>query len=210
MDEIDISQANILVVDDNKAVTMLTKHILKDHNFSFVETSNEPLIALELCQERQFDLILLDIMMPLCDGIEFLKKLNEMPNRLPIVLILSALDDKETRLQTLNLGAMDYINKPFDKLELVFRIKNLLNLRFMEKMLSQSEKLLALGAFVSEVANDLNQPLVEIVGVSQNLLKHSKEIPPEMVDDLTTLEKHAQKISTVVNELIKYSSRLSV
>ena len=116
--------AHILVVDDDDGIRSLVKQYLSENNF-LVTTSNSAENAEEKISIIKFDLIVLDIMMSGKSGLEFIKK-NKLKIDTPIIL-LTAKRETENRVEGLEIGADDYLPKPFEPKELVLRIKNILN-----------------------------------------------------------------------------------
>lgn len=111
---------SILFVEDDKLLNETTKKYLEDHDFQVVSTFNG-LDALKAFEEQTFDIILSDIMMPLCDGFELLKEIRRNNQEIPFIFI-SARDDKPSKMLGYKNGVDDYITKPFDLDELVFKI----------------------------------------------------------------------------------------
>ena len=116
--------AHILVVDDDDGIRSLVKKYLNENNF-LVTTSNSAENAEEKVLIIKFDLIILDVMMAGKSGLEFIKD-NKSKIDTPIIL-LTAKGDAEDRVGGLEIGADDYLSKPFEPKELTLRIKNILN-----------------------------------------------------------------------------------
>lgn len=114
----------ILVADDEKEIRELLKLYLENENYQVVEAEDGQQ-ALELLRRQKIDLCVLDIMMPKVDGYRVLRELRK-ENNIPVI-ILSAKDGDSEKILGLNLGADDYIGKPFNPLEAVARINS--NLR---------------------------------------------------------------------------------
>ncbi|USR99838.1 response regulator transcription factor [Clostridium septicum] len=114
--------ANILIVDDEKSIRDLIVLTLKLENYSTMEASNGE-IALNLINEFNFDLILLDIMLPKMNG---LKLFQEIKHKKIPVIFLTAKCSLQDKILGLKLGAEDYITKPFEPLELLARIEVIL------------------------------------------------------------------------------------
>ena len=117
-------EAHILVVDDDDGIRELVKQYLNQNNF-LVSTANSAEDALEKIQVIKFDLIILDIMMPGKSGLEFTVE-NKKKINTPIIL-LTAKGEASERVKGLEVGADDYLPKPFEPKELILRIKNILN-----------------------------------------------------------------------------------
>ena len=116
--------AHILVVDDDEGIRSLIKQYLNENNF-LVTTSNSAENAEEKISIIKFDLIVLDIMMTGKSGLDFIKQ-NKSKIDTPIIL-LTAKGEAENRVEGLEIGADDYLPKPFEPKELNLRIKNILN-----------------------------------------------------------------------------------
>ncbi len=117
-------RAHILVVDDDDGIRNLVKQYLNENNF-LITTSNSAEDAIEKVAIIKFDLIVLDIMMPGKTGLEFTLENKDKINT-PI-LLLTAKGEADERVEGLEIGADDYLSKPFEPKELVLRIKNILN-----------------------------------------------------------------------------------
>ena len=116
--------AHILVVDDDDGIRSLVKQYLNEKNF-LVTTSNSAENAEEKISIIKFDLIILDVMMTGKSGLEFIKK-NKIKIDTPIIL-LTAKGETQDRVSGLEIGADDYLPKPFEPKELLLRIKNILD-----------------------------------------------------------------------------------
>ena len=117
-------EAHILVVDDDDGIRDLVKQYLNQNNF-LVTTSNSAEDAEKKINIIKFDLIVLDIMMPKKSGLEFLEE-NKNKLNTPIIL-LTAKGKPSERIEGLEIGADDYLSKPFEPKELILRIKNILS-----------------------------------------------------------------------------------
>ena len=115
------SQYTVLVVDDVPTNVMLVQAILKKEGYTLL-TTDSGAKALRIAQERHPNLILLDIMMPEMDGYEVLQHLKSNPetNNIPVI-IMSALSDMQSIVKGYQLGATEYVTKPFQREELVKR-----------------------------------------------------------------------------------------
>ena len=123
--------ARILVVDDIPAnVKLLETHLVAE--YFEVLIAEDGMTALEICDNTQVDLILLDIMMPGIDGFEVCRRLKANPKstHIPVVMV-TALDQPENRVQGLKCGADDFLTKPVNDLQLLARVKSLLRLKML-------------------------------------------------------------------------------
>ena len=122
-----ILDANILIVDDNEANVLLLEDLLEDQGFTHLRSLTDPLQVLQETKQSLPDLILLDIRMPGMNGFEVMQQLDEaMPNKRPPIIVLTAQTDMETRTKALALGAVEFLNKPFDHQLIIERISNIL------------------------------------------------------------------------------------
>ena len=124
----------ILICDDQKDIVNALKIYLTPEGYDLYEAYNGQQ-AVELCKEKQMDLILLDVMMPVMDGVTATAKIREFSNA-PIIL-LTAKSETEDKVLGLNVGADDYITKPFVPVEVLARIRS--QLRRYSRMDSRTE-----------------------------------------------------------------------
>ena len=115
---------HILVVDDDDRIRELVKEYLEENNF-LITTAKDSLDAKKKLEIIKFDLIVLDIMMPGQSGLSLTKEIKK-ENSMPIIL-LTAKGETANRIEGLEIGADDYLGKPFEPKELLLRIKNILN-----------------------------------------------------------------------------------
>lgn len=125
---------NVLVVDDEKEIRDAIEIYLRGEKLNVIK-AEDGLEALDILEGKQIHLIILDVMMPKLDGIKTCLKIRESKN-IPIIM-LSAKGEDSDKILGLNVGADDYITKPFNNLELVARVKS--QLRRYEKPLSIEE-----------------------------------------------------------------------
>ncbi|MFH2123285.1 MAG: HD domain-containing phosphohydrolase [Pseudomonadota bacterium] len=139
----ELKQSNILIVDDNPANISLLECILEDEGYEQFTSTIDPRMVLPLCQQDDFDLILLDIRMPYMSGLEVMQQLrDQLTDDYLSVLVLTAQTDMQTRQEALKLGAKDFVTKPFEQWEVMLRIRNLLETRhFYKKQLIRGDVL---------------------------------------------------------------------
>lgn len=121
----------ILVVEDEKKVANFIKHALEEERF-IVETANDGITALNVVLNNHFDAIVLDVMLPGKDGLTLLREIRDSGNSTPIIL-LTARASVEDKVAGLDLGADDYLPKPFSYDELAARIRSILRRSSPEK-----------------------------------------------------------------------------
>jgi len=141
----------ILIIEDNKDLAKLLKIHLHDLDFE-VELAHDGLAGLELAQTNNFDLLILDIMLPGLDGLEICRNIRSQPNYTPILMLTSKSSELD-RVLGLEIGADDYVTKPFSIMELLARVKAIL--RRVTKLTEQGkdkEKYIRRGDLTIEVA----------------------------------------------------------
>lgn len=123
--------STILIIDDQKPIRNALREILEFEKYT-IEEAADGFIGLEMIGNKNYDLVFCDIKMPRLDGLEFLKKVTEKENTIPIIMI-SGHGDIETAVQTLKLGAYDYIEKPLDLNRVLKSVKNAFEKNFLKK-----------------------------------------------------------------------------
>lgn len=126
----ELAKMKILVIDDEPVNVALLESILTDSGYARVQSITDSRLALETRSTFQPDLILLDLLMPHLDGFAILEALRaEREEILVPVIVLTADANEETKLRALRAGATDFLLKPFDQIEVLLRIGNLLEMR---------------------------------------------------------------------------------
>lgn len=174
--------SRILIVDDVYRNIQLAGIILQKDNFRFsFATDGES--ALRLAGEGGIDLILLDIMMPGMDGYAVCSRLKNDVRTADIpVIFLTAMNDTESIVKGFELGAVDYLTKPFQAAELLARVRTHLRLRMTERSLREANA--AKDRFFSIIAHDLRSPFTALIGVSQFLKEGIDELEPETAKEM--------------------------
>ncbi len=133
----DILQSRVLLVDDQAANLRLLEDILAREGFTQVLSVADPRRALELYAAFDPDLVILDLMMPGLDGYAVLEQLSRLrqPDDYRPVLVITADATTEARRRALSLGARDFLTKPFDQVEAMLRVWNLLETRCLYRRL---------------------------------------------------------------------------
>ncbi len=139
--ETEILSANILIVDDQETYVALLEQLLSDSGYSRVSSTMNPQEVCALHTENHYDLILLDLQMPVMSGFQVMEGLTagNHDGYLPVLVITAQPDHK---LRALQAGAKDFISKPFDLLEVKTRIRNMLEVRLLYSKLENYNKVL--------------------------------------------------------------------
>ena len=184
----------ILIVDDTPTNLDVISEALSDAGYTVaIATSGER--ALKQLERRSSDLILLDVMMPGIDGFETCVRLKANPKTCDIpVIFMTALSDADSKIKGFEVGAVDYITKPFQEKEVLARVKTHLQLSFLthnleqqvsqknaqlqasQIQLIQKEKMSALGNLVAGVAHEINNPIGFIGGNIQPALDYINDL----------------------------------
>ena len=195
-EEIDRDQKTILIVDDEQPIREILVYNLKKEGYNTIEAS-DGITALNIALEKHPDLILLDIMLPKMDGLSVCKRIKNSYN-VPI-LMLTAKDSEIDKILGLELGADDYITKPFSVRELIARVKA--NLRKVEtlsvtRIENENSKKKENKIIVNDLELDLDKFEVKIRGEIIDLTVREFEVikflasqPGQVVTRETLLEK---------------------
>lgn len=138
---VDIHKARILIVDDQQANVQLLEQLLADAGYTQVSATMNPTEVCALHRKNAFDVILLDLQMPVMDGFQVMEglKTNIADDYLPVIVLTAQPGHK---LRALAAGAKDFISKPFDLVEVKTRIHNMLEVRLLYKKLADYNKIL--------------------------------------------------------------------
>ena len=182
---------HILIVDDDNRIRDLLKDYLSENNY-IVSTAENANQAKERLEFLKFDIIILDVMMPGQNGYELTKELKKKI-KVPIIL-LTAKGEVESRIKGLELGADDYIGKPFEPKELLLRIKNIIN---------KSNKIdLKSTHYVGSAIIDLNKMTVKLDNKNKKINNTEKKVLIEMLANpgTTFTREEIGKISGISQE----------
>lgn len=179
----EIKKLKILIVDDDEKNLKLMSAMLTGYGYS-LEMATNGMEALRKTKEYLPDLILLDIIMPELDGYEVCKRLKGDPltQNIPVVMV-TALADRDSKIKGLEAGANDFLTKPFDRIELMLRIKNLLRVKEFEDFLQNYG--MALEKEVTKKTRELKEAL-------QSLESAHKKIKEGYIDAIHRLTAVAE------------------
>jgi len=185
------NKTHILVVDDDNRIRSLLKEYLNENNY-IVSTSENSENAKVKLEQFKFDLIVLDVMMPGQNGYDLTKEIKKNIN-IPIIL-LTAKGEVENRIKGLELGADDYIGKPFEPKELLLRIKNIIN---------KNNKIdLNTKYFIGNAQIDLNKMVINLEEKNKKINSSEKKVLIEMLSNpgKTYSREEIGKISGISQE----------
>jgi putative two-component system response regulator len=161
LEEKTIKEAKILIVDDQPANVTLIEKMLDIDGYINVISTTDPTQVESIYMEQNSDLVLLDLNMPVMDGYQVLAKIREVDPDYPPIIVLTAQSDRESRIKALDLGARDFLAKPFDRVELMTRIRNMLEVRIMTKAMKNQNKIL--DEMVKVRTKELHDTRLEVI-----------------------------------------------
>lgn len=210
--EINPSEYKILIVDDVMSNVLLLKVLLTNEKFAIATASNGRQ-ALEQVEKENPDLVLLDVMMPDMSGFEVAQHLKSNPNTADIpIIFLTALNSTADIVKGFQVGANDFISKPFNKEELIIRVTHQISLVAAKRLiLSKTEELQRTIAgrdkLYSVIAHDLRSPMGSIKMVLNMLILNlpSEKIGAEMYELLTMANQTTEDVFSLLDKLLKWT-----
>lgn len=210
--EINPSEYKILIVDDVMSNVLLLKVLLTNEKFAIATASNGRQ-ALEQVEKENPDLVLLDVMMPDMSGFEVAQHLKSNPNTADIpIIFLTALNSTADIVKGFQVGANDFISKPFNKEVLIIRVTHQISLVAAKRLiLSKTEELQRTIAgrdkLYSVIAHDLRSPMGSIKMVLNMLILNlpSEKIGAEMYELLTMANQTTEDVFSLLDNLLKWT-----
>src|SRR5438477_12818725 len=166
----------ILIVDDEPANVALLEDLLSDQGYINLKSTTDSRQVPELCRELDPDLILLDLCMPHVDGFAVLESLRAERSEIYLpIIVLTADVNEESKRRALHCGATDFLHKPFDHIEVLLRIRNLLETRRIHQLLDNRRAALeeAIQARTSEL-HDVQAAFVDCARRFHRVLEDAK------------------------------------
>lgn len=210
--KINPAEYKILVVDDVQSNVLLLKALLGREGFNIVYAMNG-MDALAIVKEQQPDLILLDVMMPDIDGFEVAARLKLEPDEAEIpIIFLTALNDSASVVKGFQLGANDFISKPFRREELLIRVEHQLSLVDARRIiLRQTEELRKTIAgrdkLYSVIAHDLRSPMASIKMLCNTIMMSidPQTVPADVFEMLEMTNKTSEEVFSLLDNLLKWT-----
>lgn len=210
--EINPSEYKILIVDDVMSNVLLLKVLLTNEKFAIATASNGHQ-ALEQVEKEHPDLVLLDVMMPDLSGFEVAQRLKSNPETADIpIIFLTALNSTTDIVKGFQVGANDFISKPFNKEELIIRVTHQISLVAAKRMiLKKTEELQRTIAgrdkLYSVIAHDLRSPMGSIKMVLNMLILNlpAEKIGDEMYELLTMANQTTEDVFSLLDNLLKWT-----
>ncbi|NOR50691.1 MAG: response regulator [Desulfuromonadales bacterium] len=193
----------ILVVDDEPVIRDLCARILKDYRILQAENGQE---ALRILNHEKVDLILVDVMMPVMNGLDLLQKIKEQdPEQL--IIVMTGYADKDIILRALKAHADDFIHKPINLLQLKISIKNALEKKTLHQELMQLKQLDRIKSdFLGLISHKLRTPTTSISLFIQNLASGAIDMEaPGFASALDAIREESEYLAYLIQDLLYYS-----
>ncbi len=209
-------KSKILIVDDSVDTVELLKKRFYSEGYDTGEAYNGE-EGLQKVQEYNPDLIVLDVMMPKMDGYEVCQRLkrDEKTKYIP-VLMLTAKGEVEHKVKGLDIGADDYLAKPFDYKELSARIRSLLSLKAAHEKKVETEKSGALEQMMDQVAHEIRNPLTAVGGFARKVFGRLPEGDPNkkymemIIEDVAVLEGMIKQLIDLKTMAVTYKEPTNI
>ena len=210
--EINPSDYKILIVDDVMSNILLLKVLLKNEKFNIVTAMNG-VSAIETTKKEMPDLILLDVMMPDISGYEVAQQLRALPEFTEVpIIFLTALNTTSDVVKGFKLGGNDFISKPFNKEELIIRVKHQISLVAAKRIIDEKTEelrrtIMGRDRLYSVIAHDLRSPLGSIKMVLNMLILNlPKEVVGEdMFQMLNMANQTTEDTFSLLDNLLKWT-----
>lgn len=194
----------ILVIDDNDIDRSLLSNFLKKHGLDVISAASGE-AGLELVEKENCNIVLLDVVMDGLDGNEVLKLLRKKFTsiELPIIMITGNID-RNAILESLNLGANDYIAKPIDFEITLMRIRTQLHIVMLSQLMSRLKEVEAVTAMVTTYNHEINNPLAVVLGSMSTLKDKLDE------KDYGRVERALWRIADTVKKIEDLTTKTSI
>ena len=208
--QLSIHDKHILIVDDNATNILLVEAILSEDGFENTFSATSAIEAYEILDNQEIDVIMMDVMMPEIDGLEATEaiKSNKKLAHIPILMV-TATDDDETLKKSFDLGAIDFVRKPVNQVELIARLGNILQSQEKDALIMQHSRFDAMEEIIGMLAHQWRQPL-SIVHAIISTIQAQKELgvlnDAELNNSLEGIIKHTNELSAMITTFREFFS----
>ena len=203
------NQVAVLIVEDDRLTADLVTNMLAQEGYG-IQTASDGAQCLDMLNESTPNLILMDVGLPVMNGIETCKQVRSNPEstKIPIIFVTANTDD-DTLEAAFNAGGNDYVCKPVNRIELLARVRSALTQQMAIEQLAEEEKLKAVLETAGGVCHKLNQPLQFVLGSLQILMMDMEPDEPKHKELAAILERVETmgEITRKLADITRYRTR---
>lgn len=196
----EIGQTTILIVEDDQLTMETVSKMLTQEGFQ-IQTASDGSQCLDMLKDSKPDLMLMDVVLPMINGIETCNQLRTDPvlQKIPVLFVTANTDD-ETLEAAFGAGGSDYVHKPVKRVELLARVRSALTQQKAIEKLAEEEKLKVVLETAGGVCHKINQPLQFVLGSLQIMMM---DMPPDEPrhKDLAAILERVEKMGEITRNL---------